>query len=283
MIGGSDPGSLSLAVDAQGVGDLKRIARSDPKMAIKETARQFEALLLNVMMKSMRETLGQDGPFDSEQTRLYTSLLDQQISQAMSQRGIGIAEILERQLGPAAAASAAQGAGAALPAADSAVEATPSVRNKAFVEKLLPEARTVSRETGIPERFLIGHAALESGWGASELRARDGSPSHNLFGIKAGESWNGRTVQATTTEYLNGVAQKRVETFRAYDSYGDAFRDYTGLLGSLPRYAEVMKNTHDARAYARELQQAGYATDPAYGAKLAGVIEGRALRISMMA
>jgi len=90
-------------------------------------------------------------------------------------------------------------------------------------------------------------------------------------------------VDTLTTEYVDGVATKRVETFRAYDSYQDAFRDYAGLLQSQPRYAEVLKNTSDARAYARELQQAGYATDPRYASKLAGVIEGRALRISMMA
>jgi len=152
-----------------------------------------------------------------------------------------------------------------------------------FVDRLMPEAEIASRETGIPARFLIGHAALESGWGRAEIRAADGSTSHNLLGIKAGGDWRGRTVQTLTTEYVDGVPQRQLETFRAYDSYADAFRDYAALLNSRAAYAEVLKNTHDARAYARELQEAGYATDPRYGAKLADVIEGRSLRISMSA
>jgi len=281
MVLGNDPTALSLAADAQGVGDLKKLARDDPRAAVKETARQFEALLLNVMMKSMRESTGQDGIFDSEQTRLYTSMLDQQISQAMSRRGIGIAQVLERQLAPPAPAPNAPAA--PLTQLAPVPHTGASSNAKAFVDKLLPDAEAVSRETGIPARFLMGHAALETGWGRREIVAADGTSSHNLFGIKAGDNWKGRTVDTLTTEYAGGVATKRVETFRAYDSYQDAFRDYAGLLQSQPRYAEVLKNTSDARAYARELQQAGYATDPRYASKLAGVIEGRALRISMMA
>jgi flagellar protein FlgJ len=307
MVLGNDPTALTLAADAQGVAALRQTSRENPQSAIRETARQFEALLLNVMMKSMRDTVGQDGMFDSEQTRLYTSLLDQQLAQAMSKRGIGIAAQLERQLSPAAGALAAQSAAhpaAKSPAADAGVAASPRTAPPApsvsvpqrpvadgapashagsFVERLLPHAETVSRETGIPARFLLGHAALESGWGRAEIRAADGRPSHNLFGIKAGGDWQGRTVQTLTTEYVDGVPQRRVEAFRAYDSYQDAFRDYAELLRSKPRYADVLKNTHDARAYARELQEAGYATDPRYANKLAGVIEGRSLRLFMTA
>jgi flagellar protein FlgJ len=152
-------------------------------------------------------------------------------------------------------------------------------RARAFIEHLAPDAQAVSRDTGIPVRFLLGHAALESGWGRAEIRATDGTPSHNLFGIKAGAGWQGRTVDAQTTEYAGGVAQKKVETFRAYNSYQDAFRDYANLLATSPRYAEVLKNTNDAYAYARELQDAGYATDPRYADKLAGVIDGKFLRL----
>lgn len=292
MLPGIDPPVAGLAADAQGVGDLKRLAKSDPRAAVKETARQFEALLLNIMIKSMRETMSQDGMFDSEQTRLYTSLLDQQISQTMSRKGMGIASVLERQLSPAAPsrpetapdAASASGPVAPLFPENAVAPAGRDTSNpKAFVEKLLPDAEAVSRETGIPARFLMGHAALETGWGRSEIRATDGASSHNLFGIKAGEGWKGRTVDTMTTEFVDGAPVKRVETFRAYDSYKEAFRDYAGLLGNQPRYAEVLKNTGDAGAYARELQRAGYATDPQYASKLAGVIEGRALRISMRA
>lgn len=281
MLPVGDPSAIGLAADEKSVADLKRVARDNPKAAIKETARQFEALLLNVMLKSMRESTGQDGIFDSEQTRLYTSMLDQQLAQTMSRRGMGIADLLERQLSPAAPQRPADGGLLDPVQPPSGLPKAQDVRG--FVEKLQPEAEAVSRETGIPARFLLGHAALESGWGRSEIRGKDGTSSHNLFGIKAGSGWQGRTVDTMTTEYVDGVAQKRVETFRAYDSYRDAFRDYASLLKSQERYAEVLKNTNDARAYAAELQRAGYATDPRYADKLAAVIDGRSLRISMMA
>lgn len=272
---GNDPAAIVLASDAHGVDALRLRARTDPKGALKETARQFEALLVNVMLKSMRETLAQDGPFDSEQTRLYSSMLDEQLSQSMARRGIGIAEVLARQLMPAAAPHApAPADNPATPSADAKTQA------RKFIEHLAPDAEAVSRDTGIPVRFLLGHAALESGWGRAEMRAADGTPSHNLFGIKAGGGWHGRTVDVRTTEYVGGVAQRKVETFRAYDSHRDSLRDYANLLATSPRYAEVLKNTNSARAYARELQDAGYATDPRYADKLAGVIDGRFLRLA---
>ena len=327
MIIGYDPAALALASDAQGIDALRLKAKTDPKGAIRETARQFEALLMNVMLKSMRETAPQEGLFDSEQTRLYTSMLDQQLAQSMAGRGIGIAEVLARQLMPAAQAlpdtasagkQATSAATPVLPAASATpaskgiapAQAQPAVipigvqgralaaqpasslaassreaksHPRMFIERLLPDAEAVSRDTGIPARFLIGHAALESGWGRAEIRTADGAPSHNLFGIKAGAGWNGRRVEVLTTEYSGGVAEKKVQSFRVYDSYQDSLRDYANLLASAPRYAEVLKNTHDARAYARELQDAGYATDPRFADKLAGVIDGRSLRFSRMA
>jgi flagellar protein FlgJ len=295
---GNDPAAIALATDTQGVDALRLKARTDPKGAVKETARQFEALLMNVMLKSMRETVAQDGMFDNEQTRLYTSMLDQQLSQSMAKRGIGLAEVLARQLMPAAQAATTDAAakpgvlppslqGAPPSAAPAQHPARMSLdaksRARLFIERLAPDAETVSRDSGIPVRFLLGHAVLESGWGRSEIRAADGTPTHNLFGIKAGAGWTGRTVDSQTTEYAGGVAQKKVETFRAYNSYQDSLRDYAKLLASGPRYAEVVKNTNDARAYARELQDAGYATDPRYADKLAGVIDGKFLRLSKLA
>jgi flagellar protein FlgJ len=298
---GNDPAAIALASDPQGVDALRLKAKTDPKGAVKETARQFEALLMNVMLKSMRDTVGKDGMFDNEQTRLYTSMLDQQLSQSMAKRGIGIAEVLVRQLMPAAQATATvtatttakpgvspSGLQVTLPSvapAQNPASTSPDAKtqSRTFIERLAPDAEAVSRDTGIPVRFLLGHAALESGWGRAEIRAADGTPSHNLFGIKAGAGWQGRTVDVRTTEYEGGVAQRKVETFRAYDSYRDSLRDYANLLATSPRYAEVLKNTNDAHAYARGLQDAGYATDPRYADKLAGVIDGKSLRFSKLA
>lgn len=95
--------SGALAVDAQSVGKLRVQARQDPEQALKGAARQFEALFMNMLLKSMREATPQDGPFNSEQTRLYTSLLDQQLAQNLSAKGIGLADIMVRQLSRSAA------------------------------------------------------------------------------------------------------------------------------------------------------------------------------------
>ncbi|HRK79199.1 MAG TPA: flagellar assembly peptidoglycan hydrolase FlgJ, partial [Thiobacillus sp.] len=115
-------------------------------------------------------------------------------------------------------------------------------------------------------------AALETGWGKAEIRGADGLNSHNLFGVKAGGAWRGRTVDIVTTEYVNGKPQKQVDSFRAYDSYADAFRDYANLLRANPRYRNVIAQGQDAAGFAQGLQQAGYATDPNYAQKLMSVI-----------
>jgi flagellar protein FlgJ len=134
-------------------------------------------------------------------------------------------------------------------------------------------AEQASRSTGVPAHLILGQAALESGWGKREIRMADGSDSHNLFGIKAGNDWKGKVAQVTTTEYHNGVASKQVERFRAYGSYAESFQDYARLLSDNPRYSGVVGQA-DAKGFAQALQQSGYATDPHYADKLAGVISG---------
>ncbi|ARU31691.1 flagellar assembly peptidoglycan hydrolase FlgJ [Sulfuriferula sp. AH1] len=283
MISSTDITS-SLAVDTQGLAELRRSAKDNSPEAIKTVAKQFEAVFMNMMLKSMREATSQDGMFDNEQSRLYTSMLDQQLSQSMASRGIGLADVLTRQLSAfagaplAAAASAKAGidnhAAAQSGASDSAAQSghLQSALARSFQNKLRTHAEEASRTTGIPAKFMLGQAALESGWGRKEILTADGSTSHNLFGIKAGSSWNGKTVDAVTTEYVNGVAHRRVEKFRAYDSYADSFRDYAHLLRSNPRYQNVIANAHDVAGFAQGLQQAGYATDPHYADKLTKII-----------
>ena len=129
-------------------------------------------------------------------------------------------------------------------------------------------AQAASAATGIPARFIIGQAALESGWGKREIKKADGSSSHNVFGIKATKDWTGKTVSTLTTEYVNGKPQKVVEKFRAYDSYRGSLTDYASMLKSNPRYAQVSSPSHDAEGFAHGMQRAGYATDPHYAKKL---------------
>ncbi|MEQ1668328.1 MAG: flagellar assembly peptidoglycan hydrolase FlgJ, partial [Sulfuriferula sp.] len=143
---------------------------------------------------------------------------------------------------------------------------------QAFQSRLQAHADEASRSTGIPAKFMLGQAALESGWGRKEIMQANGTTSHNLFGIKASAGWHGKTVDAVTTEYVDGVAQRRIEKFRAYDNYADSFRDYANLLKSNPRYQAVIANSQDAVGFAQGLQRAGYATDPNYAAKLKQII-----------
>ncbi|MGV4398145.1 glucosaminidase domain-containing protein, partial [Pandoraea pneumonica] len=101
-----------------------------------------------------------------------------------------------------------------------------------FVDRMATAAQNASANSGIPARFMLSQAALESGWGKREIRRADGSTSHNVFGIKAGKNWNGPTVEVATTEYVNGQPRKVMAKFRAYGSYDEAFADYAKLISN---------------------------------------------------
>jgi flagellar protein FlgJ len=241
----------------------------------------------------------------SDQTRMYQSMLDQQLAQTLAQRGAtGLAALIEQQLartlpGEAAAGAAGEGpgsrfgldtlrnAGRQLLGVETAATAPPNeigpraaAAPAEFASRIWPHALEASRATGIPAQFIVAQAALESGWGRAEIRRPDGSPSYNLFNIKAGPGWDGATVEAATTEYANGAAQPQNGRFRVYSSYADAFADYASLLKASPRYARVL-GQQDAAAFARGLQQAGYASDPMYAEKLIRIIGSDTLRRSL--
>jgi flagellar protein FlgJ len=283
-----------LALDARDLSGLKQSAKAGTPEALKGAATQFEAMFINMMMKSMRDATPQDGMLDNQQTKMFTSMLDQQMSQNLAKRGMGLADVLVRQLSaqnmnaqalalsgeqggamPAAMDAAAMmktpGAIAAPVATGSGAGQAPHVRS--FREKLATHAAEAEKVTGVPAKFMLGQAALETGWGKRVIRNADGSTSHNLFGIKAGAGWKGKVATAVTTEYVNGRAHQRVEKFRAYDSYADAFKDYAGMLKSNPRYEKVLAHGGDASSFAHGLQRAGYATDPLYAAKLSRIIK----------
>jgi peptidoglycan hydrolase FlgJ len=305
--------NAALAVDANSLNQLNTLSKQSPQQALQGAAQQFEAMFIGMLMKSMRDATPQDGLFDSDQTRLYQSMLDQQMAQAMAKRGIGLGAMMVKQLskaveqnpessalgiGPAYSAdpwvpppaSATQGtsqpaAPSEAPAATGAAaeSATGDTQLRDFADHMWPHAVNASRATGIPAHFMLGQAALETGWGKHQMRRADGTPSYNLFGIKAGHNWTGPTVSASTTEYVNGVAVKTSEKFRAYSSYAESFNDYAKLLQSNPRYAAVLQSSGDASGFAKSLQHAGYATDPQYAQKLARVINSSALRQSLSA
>ncbi|MBC3808664.1 flagellar assembly peptidoglycan hydrolase FlgJ [Undibacterium seohonense] len=298
MIGRTDM-SEQLAFDSKSLNALRHSSKDNSAESIKAAATQFEALFVNMMLKSMRQAGGgEGGMFDNEQSRMYTSMMDQQISQKMASRGIGLADAMVRQLTNNAMSQVLQteeaptvplgGMGAInqyvqqqknslqadqILASTGSIESNSSSRHvQEFTQKLGVHAELASQSTGIPAKFMLGQAALESGWGKKEIKALDGSTSHNVFGIKANANWKGRTVDALTTEYINGVAYQKVEKFRAYGNYSEAFRDYAKLISDNPRYQNVMQNTGDASQFAHALQKAGYATDPQYAQKLSKVI-----------
>lgn len=280
MIANSTNIPARLALDTQGLERLRAQAKQSPDQALKAAAQQFESVFLDMMLKSMREATPQDGMFDSEQTRMFTGMLDQQLAQGMAGRGVGLADIMVRQLGMGKTESGKPGAGGGespsrLPEIGPRppVGLLPSAYNggvqQNFINEMLPHAMQASRTSGVPPQLMLGQAALESGWGKHEIRTADGGNSHNLFGIKAGAGWNGKVAEAVTTEYENGVAYKRVEKFRAYPSYAEAFQDYARMIGKNSRYADVLRQGGDAVGMARAIQKAGYATDPGYAGKLA--------------
>jgi len=316
MLGSPQDLSGKFALDTNSLSDLKQSAKAGSPEALKGAATQFEAMFVNMMMKSMREATPQDGPTDSQETRTYTTMLDQQMSQKLAKRGIGLADVLVRQLGAQQAGQqtaqqmkqdalgiGADGqpvsnAGAARLNNDLDTMSTDGVAGKAgmrglsglsgsahgsgagkpahvraFQEKLAGAAEEAEQSTGVPAKFMLGQAALETGWGKRVIRNADGSSSNNLFGIKAGPGWKGKVATAVTTEYVNGKPHARVERFRAYASHADAFKDYANMLSTNPRYQKVLAHGGDATSFARGLQHAGYATDPHYATKLASIIK----------
>lgn len=302
----NDPNSLAL--DVQGLNSLRQSAKQNSPEALKASAKQFEGLFINMMLKSMRQATAASGQEQSQDSQLYTSMLDQQLSQTMAQRGIGLADMMLRQMQrqpgalPGANAAGAAGSLAGQPAAASspvasgangdAAAASAAVadarrparpagaqprsgvveRVQDFIQGIGQHAEEAAQRTGLPTSFIVGQAALESGWGRRQIKMADGTTSHNLFGIKAGPNWKGKVAEVVTTEYVGGVAQRRVAKFRAYDSYAEAFNDYASMLLKNPRYQSVLASGQTVAGFAQGMQKAGYATDPAYADKLARVI-----------
>jgi flagellar protein FlgJ len=140
-----------------------------------------------------------------------------------------------------------------------------------FVNTMLPMAKEAAARIGVDPRYLVAQAALETGWGKSVMRAQDGSSSHNLFGIKASSNWTGDSARAITSEFRNGQMVKETAQFRSYASYKDSFHDLVTLLQTNNRYQDVVKSADNPEQFVRELQKAGYATDPHYATKISQI------------
>ncbi len=167
---------------------------------------------------------------------------------------------------------------------DVAVKANTSsnLTPKNFIQDILRDGLQASKETGVPPQFILGHAALESGWGKYIPQKSDGKSSFNIFSVKASKDWKGETVDVSTTEYVNGKPVNKVEKFKSYGSYTEAFSDYVATLKNNSRYQSVF-NSQTSNDFAKSLQKAGYATDPQYANKLEQVINGNRLKQSIIA
>lgn len=265
--------------DARGLESLKTSAAKDPKAAVREAARQFESLFMQQLLKTMRESAQSSGMLDNEATKLGSEMLDTQWSGKLSGQPGGLSDVIARQLerqmgmnpGPIPKYESANRT-PVNPLKPNAEVNIPQKSALGFVQQHQSAASRAEAATGIPASFMIAQAAHETGWGRKEIRHADGTPAHNLFGIKAGSNWNGPTADVVTTEYVNGQPRKMVQKFRAYASYAESFADYAQLMKSNPRYEQVVASRGNAHGFAHGLQKAGYATDPAYAEKLSKVI-----------
>jgi flagellar protein FlgJ len=293
---GAATGALNTWTELSGFQQLRVQAQGDGKAALPAVAKQFEAIFTQMMLKSMREASPGGGMGESEQGNAYRDLFDHQLSLSLSNggRGLGIAQMLMRQLGgkdsAASADPSADTASAwqstldklthgAARAAGKVAEWMPGTGDAVnFVQALAPHAQAAAEKLGVSVRALLAQAALETGWGKHLPSHHDGSTSNNLFGMKAGRSWDGDKVSVPTLEYEDGVAVRRRDQFRAYDSPGQSFSDYADVIANNPRYANAIGKGEDIKGFARALAHGGYATDPAYAAKLEAIANSPEMR-----
>ncbi len=287
---------------------LRTQAQADPNdtAVLREVASQFEALFVQTLLKEMREASLGDPIFgSSNEHKTYTEMFDQQLAGDLASRqGFGIADALVRQLarpessadgtnpvgGPlplpprSARLSSSLNAPAPIPATAEAEPARPQSGSddvtwespRDFVRDIWPEARRTGRRLGVPPEALIAQAALETGWGERVIRGDDGANSFNLFGVKAGTDWDGSSVNKRTLEFENGMPRQVRDRFRAYSGLSQAFDDYARVLETRPRYNAVTNS--GGAEFPRRLQEAGYATDPDYAAKIERVMRSETLR-----
>jgi len=290
--------TADIYTDFAGLTALKKSAHNNDPEALRQVAKQYESVFARIMIKSMREAVGKDPLFGSDEGQTYEEMYDDQLSLELSRgKGLGLADILVRQMqhltGSASTGPGAEQATQSSPGAPSgtaamgpqskaalrlfrdngasaASEATPTATPASaaaqdnFISDLWPAAQQAGQQLGVDPRNLIAQAALETNWGAH-------IPGNNLFGMKAGGHWSGAAATAVTREYVQGTPVGTTDQFRAYDSRQQSFQDYVSLLRNSPRYTAALNTGSNTHAFANALQQGGYATDPNYASKIAAI------------
>lgn len=288
--------------DFNALGHLEEAARKGDPKAIEEAAKQFEAIFVKMLLKSMRQAqealADKDSPFNSDQVKYYRDMHDQQMAVDLSTNGdIGLAKVIIQQMtinNGTMPASAVRSDGnlssinrqqvqmrqrdeQAIFGDLSSSKRAGFESPKDFVESLYPYAQQAAEKLNIDPKALLAQAAVETGWGKYIIHQQDGVSSHNLFGIKADTRWQGEKAVVDTLEYVNEVPEKQQAAFRSYQSFGSSLDDYVNFVQSNPRYQQAIRSTDSATQYFNELQQAGYATDPAYAEKVMSVYNGELL------
>ena len=138
-------------------------------------------------------------------------------------------------------------------------DVTPQQR---YVDRYAAIAVTEMYRSGVPASITLSQGLLESRYGLSALAAE----GHNHFGIKCHNDWKGKTMAVDD--------DAKGECFRVYDADIDSFHDHSDFLRYRDRYKFLFDfPVTDYKAWANGLKKAGYATDPAYPAKLIKLIE----------
>ena len=131
-----------------------------------------------------------------------------------------------------------------------------------YIEKWAPTAVREMYRSGVPASITLAQGLLESGFGNSELAVK----GNNHFGIKCHSDWKGKSMKVDD--------DRKGECFRVYDDAEESFRDHSDFLRYQDRYKFLFDfDTKDYESWAYGLRKAGYATDPAYPAKLIKNIE----------
>ncbi|RMX21066.1 flagellar assembly peptidoglycan hydrolase FlgJ [Legionella jordanis] len=285
--------------DFKGLQELKRQSQTDSQKALPEVAKQFEAIFLQSMLKSMRlggEHLLEDGnPLKSNSQDGFQDMLDGQYASNLAHgQGIGLATMLTKELKSAEAGKnpdklAVNGIDQSLltsRAAPRLREDFNSIKRNSspasettideFVKSLWPYAQQAAGLLGLDPKILLAQAALETGWGQFVSKDNDGS-SKNFFNIKA-TSANENAVKVSTTEFIADTPVKLNASFRRYSSVEHSFNDYVALIRGNSRYETALANSQDPERFVTELHRAGYATDPEYSAKILAIYHGEELQ-----
>jgi peptidoglycan hydrolase FlgJ len=270
-----DTSAATTYTDLNGLAALK----ADPTspQAISAVASQVEALFLQMMLKSMRDaSMGDE--LDGNEMGVYQDMFDKQVALTISQhQDLGIGAILKRQLTGKTAPAAPKTASGGVSAPPQVLAKTPAE----FVDQVMPALRRAATALGLNPLGLLAQAALETGWGQRMARTADGSPSLNMFGIKAGDEWTGARATADTVEFSNGVATQRRTAFRAYGSIEESVSDFANVLKKSPRYRDAIAAGGDVHAYIDRIGKSGYATDPEYANKLSQILNSGVLQAAL--